>query len=186
MGRKAEPNWHRTRKAYCVMYNKIRHVLAYSDTDDRPDGPNWEKAQQAWIEIQKTGGRTLDANPTVKELIDEYSKWLTATYPRSVKGCMPFLRSFDKRAGKLRCDQITSPLVLDWIEGNKQWGTCSRWHALTRIRAMMTWAKKRCKIASNPISDLRTPSNYHSTARGDEYALPKELVDLSSTRPTGS
>jgi integrase len=150
--------------------------LASSDHDDSPHGQNFLEAIKKFGELscKSKDDRNRDGT-TVREASERYRAWLVETGKRT--------RQYDCSVGKglpiighHTLENLKPFHIHDWLATEKRWNSTSKGIAFRMLKLIFNWNKKRKLTTINPLEGTSIPNEYKILTRGNEFALPDELV----------
>jgi integrase len=174
VARPSKPWYWSQRDLWCCTVAGQRHVLAEGKANKRV-------ALEEFHRLMASLGRRGAAPPqraTFAELADLFLEDVCRAVERgeraaiTYEGYVRFLSSAAERMGAQRVADLTPHAVLAWCEAPAlKWGPTTRANALTAVKAMTRWARRRGLLREDPLVDLKKP-----TRRKREAVLTDDQV----------
>lgn len=182
MGRTSEVIYYPTKRGHFTTYKGTRYRLSTCDQDDKPDGPNYLAALAEFARVMSEAERPDVKDDSVVSCIDRWLDNLKTTHPVSHRIATSQLESARKRFRGLRTTQLTPRHILDYLAAQTTWGLSTKTLVFGRLKSVFAWSKAIGDVSINPIADMKRPDNFEVLPRGEEYAMPDELVALLIAR----
>jgi len=178
MGRKSEVGYYATKRGYFTTYKGDRYRLHTCDVDDRPDGPHYVAALEAFARLMKEEKLPSHRDDTSGACVQRWIGSLMHRAPSTGKVARSLLATFVKHLGHIRAPDLTGGVVLDWTESRPTWSFSTRYEALAKLRTCMKWNERNHYIRVDPLARMLTPVAYRKGIRGAEYVLHPALLGL--------
>lgn len=120
----------------------------------------------------------MASRETVSKCVSRWLGHLEAIKFRAVESYRSQAVAFAEATGHLALSALRPHHVTGWIDGQAAWKTSTRYSAWTRLRTMFRWNLTEGHTRTDPLAGYRRPARYRPAARGAEYVLPDDLVDL--------
>lgn len=175
MGRRAEPRWYESRKAWYVEIGGKQILLAKGKAGKREA---FEKFHRMMAEGASPARR---ADLSVQVLCDLFLAWSDGRVePATLEGYVRRLQSFVEMYGASRAADIRPFHVGRWLESHPAWNDSTRFGYVTAIKRAYNWARKQGHLDANPIAEAERPAMGRRTRVLSEDQARKVIAHISN------
>lgn len=179
MGRHSEVGYYASRRGYYTFLRGKRRPLVRNCEDDRPNGPNYLRAVDAWRALLASDLSPKKGDTSVGGAVQRWLFHLQNCRPAStLQVARSLLGDFSEALGHVSLCDIKPAQIVAWIDGHATWGSTTRSNALKSVKACFAWNLNGGDTTVNPLAGYKAPSSYRERRRGKECYLPDDLLSL--------
>jgi integrase len=153
MARRPHPYWWKSRKAYYVTIDKVRHRLSEDKTE----------AMRLFHEMMARPKKKVSVS-SVAVLFDDFLDWCYENRAKLTGDrYKDFLQRFADKYGTLHVSSLTPEHVTVWLKG-QEWNSTTKHNAITAIQRAFNWGVRNSGLRENPIKGMEKPKAQRRTS----------------------
>lgn len=177
MARKSGIGFWRSKGGYYCWHRFEQHCLFKCQEDDRPNGPNYLKAMDAFAKLMREPVYGIGYDGTFGAVLNLLITHLAnGPQKNTARQTRTLLQPMADAIGHVKMRELTAKHVRNWIDAQTTWGATTRYLAWHRAKVALSEALQRGDIAVHPLAGIKTPPTYVLRSRGAECHLPDDLV----------